>query len=178
MSTRARHMNGGGYSTTRSWSNTDSSSISWTQRRPHHNQLFFVHFCNDAVEGIIAEMDKEQLVASLQHMALQWKTLQGDASGPELSGRYQGDRRTSQPTVEVPPADVPTLTPRARRHIARERADSPPPPILEVGTLAPKLEPSTPCVETAVPKIPDDTRRKPAAKLERYGGQGARWSPF
>jgi len=48
------------------------------------------------LDGIIAVMDKEQLVASLQHMALQWKTLQGDATAPVLSGRHQGDSRTRQ----------------------------------------------------------------------------------
>jgi len=50
---------------------------------------FIEHFMDAAeatpqpeLDGIIAEMDKEQLVASLQHLALQWKTLQGDTSGP------------------------------------------------------------------------------------------------
>jgi len=82
---------------------------------------FIEHFMDAAeatpqpeLDGIIAEMDKEQLVASLQHMALQWKTLQGDASSPAPSGRHQADRRTSQPTVDVLPGDVTTLTPRAR----------------------------------------------------------------
>jgi len=45
------------------------------------------------LDGIIAVMDKEQLVASLQHMALQWAmcwrlaTLQGDTTAPAPSGR-------------------------------------------------------------------------------------------
>jgi len=82
---------------------------------------FMVHFMDAAeatpqpeLDGIIAEMGKEQLVASLQHMAFQWKTRQGDTNSPAHFGRYQSNRRTRQPTVEAPPADVPTLTPRAR----------------------------------------------------------------
>jgi len=84
-------------------------------------QGFIEHFMDAAegrtqpeLDGIIAEMDKEQLVASLQHMALQWRTLQGDTTGPAPSGKPQGDRWASQPTGVVPPADTTMLTPRAR----------------------------------------------------------------
>jgi len=56
-----------------------------------------------------------------------------------------------------------------------------------VGTLEPKREPATPAAvqqppttgaETNVPNITDEQRRKPAAKLERYGGQGASVESF
>jgi len=70
--------------------------------------------------------------------------------------------------------------------MARERANSQPPPT-EVGTLEPKPEPATPAVvqlppptgaEINVPKIPDEQRKKPAAKLECYGEQGASVESF
>jgi len=64
------------------------------------------------LNGIIAVMDKEQLVASLQHMALQWKTLQGDTTAPAPSGRYQSDNQTRQPTTDTHTAAVTTLPPR------------------------------------------------------------------
>jgi len=71
------------------------------------------------------------------------------------------------------------------------RADSPPPPV-EVITLEPKREqavlepatraaaqqPPTTGAEMNVPKITDEQRRKPAAKLERNGGQGASVESF
>jgi len=74
--------------------------------------------------------------------------------------------------------------------MARERADSPPPPIgvgTTEGTLEPKQEPATPAAvqqppttsaEMNVSKITDEQGRKPAAKLERYGGQGASVEAF
>jgi len=138
------------------------------------------------LDGLIAVMDKEQLVASLQHMALQWKTLQGDATAAESPGRHKSDHRMRQPTIDIHTPDVTTLTPRARGYIARECADNPLPPEA-VGTLVPILEPATPAVvplppttgaEIGVPKVSDELRRKPAAKLERYGGQGASVESF
>jgi len=123
------------------------------------------------IGGLIAVMDKEQLVTSLQHMDLQWKTLKGAKS----------DNRTRQPTTDIHTPDVTTLTPRARRYMARKRADISPPP-KAVGSLVPLLEPATPAVvplptttgaEINVPKISDKLRRKSAAKLECYRGQGA-----
>jgi len=141
------------------------------------------------LNGLIAAMEKEQLVASLQHMALQWKTLQGDITTPVPLGRYPSDHPTRQPTTDTHKAEVTTLTPRGRRYRARERADSPPPP-MELGTLEPKREPAvwdppaavqqppTTGTETNVPKVTDEQRRKPAAKLEQYGGQGASLESF
>jgi len=70
--------------------------------------------------------------------------------------------------------------------MARERADSPPPPV-GVGTLEPKRDSATPAAVQQLPttgaemnvhKITDEQRRKPAAKLERYGGQGASVESF
>jgi len=43
------------------------------------------------LDGIISVMDKEPLVASLQHMALQWKTLQGDMTATA----HQADTKTT-----------------------------------------------------------------------------------
>jgi len=127
------------------------------------------------LDGIIAVMDIEQLVASLQHMALQWKTLQGDTTAPVPSGRYLNDSHQQQPTTDTHPAAITTLTPRARRYMARDRAVTPPPSV-EVGTLELKRESTTPAAVQQPPTIAaemstlknmDEPRKKPAAKLER-----------
>jgi len=80
------------------------------------------------LDGFLTVMDKEQLVASLQHMALQWKTLQGDTTAPAPSGKDLNDSHRQQPTTATHTAATITLTPRARRYMARDRAVSPPTP--------------------------------------------------
>jgi len=51
---------------------------------------------------IIAIMDKEQLVASLQHMALKWKALQGDTTaGAPPCRSSTSDSQLWQPTTEI-----------------------------------------------------------------------------
>jgi len=104
------------------------------------------------LDGLIAAMDKEQLVASLQHMALQWRTLQGDITAPVPSGRYPSDNPTRLVTAEDT-AEVTALTPRGQRYRARERVDSPPPPV-EQGTLEPKREPAVLEPPAAVQQLP------------------------
>jgi len=70
------------------------------------------------LDGIIAVMDKEQLVASLQHMPLQWKTLQGDTTASAPPCKYQtSDSQPWQPTTDTHTAASTTLTPRARRYM-------------------------------------------------------------
>jgi len=63
------------------------------------------------LDGIIAVMNKEQLVTSLQHMALQWKTLQGDTTAPAPLGRYQSDSQPWQSTTDTYTPAITTLTP-------------------------------------------------------------------
>jgi len=138
---------------------------------------------------IIAIMDKDQLVASLQHMALKWKTLQGDATAASLCRSSTSDSRLWQPRTGPHTAAATTSTQRARRclpALPRDRAVSPSPPV-DVSTLEPKREPMTPTaahqstttnVKTNDTTGNDDKMRKPAAKLERYMGQGASVESF
>jgi len=90
--------------------------------------------------------------------------------------RYQSDSQRRQPMTETHNAAITTLTPRARRYMARDRADSPPSPV-DVGTLEPKREPTTPVAAQPLPttgaEITEEKRRKSAANLEPYAGQGA-----
>jgi len=63
------------------------------------------------LDGIIAAMGMEQLVANLQHMAFQRRTLQCDTTAPGPSGRYPRDNPTKQTTPDPHTADVTTSTP-------------------------------------------------------------------
>jgi len=105
----------GGHTSTSERRVHKNTRVSHERRRLFDNDAieqdgFIDHFMEAAeatsqpeLDGIIAVMDKEQLVASLQHMALQLKTLQGDATATVLSGNTrvttrQGSQHTRQQT--------------------------------------------------------------------------------
>jgi len=139
------------------------------------------------LDELIAIMDKKQLLASLQHMALKWKALQGESRASAPPYRYPtSDSQSWQPTTKTHTAAATTSTPRARHYRSRDRAVSPPAPV-DVGTLEPKREPITPTAAQQItttdtkinsPTDNDNKKRKPAAKLERYTGQGASVKSF
>jgi len=115
----------GGQTSTSECRTREETRVSHERRRLFDNDAieqdgFMDHFMEAAeatsqpeLDGIIAVMDKEQLVASLQHMALQWKTLQGDMTATAPPGRHQNDSQPWQPTTDTHTATITTLTPRA-----------------------------------------------------------------